>query len=208
MAISKVILNGTTLMDVTTDTVAADKLLSSYTATKNDGTKITGTLQSSSLKTAQGFTTYDANNSRWTLTFSNLTNSPHTFFLMPNTPNIYQGESNYPALYAAPLYGNPNTGPSDIPAYYVIVNATYDGTSSKFYHVLLGSPSYYRSLIDDNLSQVASWSYSSGTLTMICPNTLSITNPSGYTSEMYIGFLTIGELPDYTTPADYILYYT
>lgn len=195
-------------MDVTTDTVTADKLLSSYTATKNDGTKIIGTLQGSSLKTAQGFTTYDTNNSRWTLTFSNLTNSPHTFFLMPNTPNIYQGESNYPAFYAAPLYGNTGTS-SDLPAYYVIVNATYDGTSSKFYHVLYhGSLSYYRWLTDDSLSQVASWSYSSGTLTMICPNTLSITNPSGSTSEMYIGFLTIGELPDYTTPADYILYYT
>lgn len=43
MAVSKVILNGTTLMDVTQDTVAADKLLQTYTATKNDGTKVTGT---------------------------------------------------------------------------------------------------------------------------------------------------------------------
>jgi hypothetical protein len=44
MAISKVILNGNTLMDVTQDTVTADKLLQTYTATKNDGTKVTGTL--------------------------------------------------------------------------------------------------------------------------------------------------------------------
>lgn len=43
MAYSKVILNGTTLMDVTQKTVAADKLLSGYTALKNDGTGITGT---------------------------------------------------------------------------------------------------------------------------------------------------------------------
>lgn len=43
MAYSKVILNGTTLMDVTQKTVAADKLLSGYTALKNDGTNITGT---------------------------------------------------------------------------------------------------------------------------------------------------------------------
>lgn len=43
MAVSKVILNGTTLMDVTQDTVSADKLLQTYTATKNDGTKVTGT---------------------------------------------------------------------------------------------------------------------------------------------------------------------
>jgi hypothetical protein len=44
MAISKVILNGNTLIDVTQDTVTADKLLQTYTATKNDGTKVTGTL--------------------------------------------------------------------------------------------------------------------------------------------------------------------
>lgn len=42
MANSKVILNGSTLMDVTTDTVAASNLLSGNTATKNDGTKVTG----------------------------------------------------------------------------------------------------------------------------------------------------------------------
>lgn len=42
MAISKVILNGETLMDVTSDTVESSKLLTGETATKNDGTKITG----------------------------------------------------------------------------------------------------------------------------------------------------------------------
>ena len=43
MAVSKVILDGVTQIDVTTDTVVADKLGSGYTATKNDGTKIKGT---------------------------------------------------------------------------------------------------------------------------------------------------------------------
>lgn len=42
MATAKVILNGTTLMDVTADTVATDNLLSGETATKNDGTSIVG----------------------------------------------------------------------------------------------------------------------------------------------------------------------
>lgn len=42
MAISKLILNGEVQMDVTSDTVAANKLLSGETATKNDGTKVTG----------------------------------------------------------------------------------------------------------------------------------------------------------------------
>ena len=42
MAISKIILNGVTQMDVTQDTVASNNLLSGYTATKNDGTKVSG----------------------------------------------------------------------------------------------------------------------------------------------------------------------
>ena len=42
MAISKIILNGVTQMDVTQDTVASGNLLSGYTATKNDGTKVSG----------------------------------------------------------------------------------------------------------------------------------------------------------------------
>lgn len=42
MAVSKVILNGVTLIDTTDKTVAADKLLDGYTALKNDGTSITG----------------------------------------------------------------------------------------------------------------------------------------------------------------------
>ena len=44
MAISKIILNGVTQMDVTQDTVASTNLLSGYTATKNDGTKINGSI--------------------------------------------------------------------------------------------------------------------------------------------------------------------
>lgn len=42
MAVSKVILNGTTLIDVTNDTVAANNLLSGETATGADGEAVTG----------------------------------------------------------------------------------------------------------------------------------------------------------------------
>ena len=42
MAISKIILNGVTQMDVTQDTVASNNLLSGYTATGADGTTVTG----------------------------------------------------------------------------------------------------------------------------------------------------------------------
>ena len=48
MAISKLILNGEVQMDVTSDTVIASSLLSGKTATKNDGTKITGNIASKS----------------------------------------------------------------------------------------------------------------------------------------------------------------
>lgn len=55
MAISKIILNGVTQMDVTGDTVAGSNLLSGYQATKNDGTKVTGTFN-----TVTGTFTIDA----------------------------------------------------------------------------------------------------------------------------------------------------
>lgn len=42
MAISKLILNGVTQMDVTQKTVTADTMLSGITALMNDGTDITG----------------------------------------------------------------------------------------------------------------------------------------------------------------------
>ena len=44
MACAKVILNGTTLIDVTNDTVTADALFAPITATRKDGVEITGSL--------------------------------------------------------------------------------------------------------------------------------------------------------------------
>lgn len=58
MAVSKVILNGTTLIDVTNDTVASSNLLSGKTATGADGEKVSGgiTAKTSSDLTASGAT--------------------------------------------------------------------------------------------------------------------------------------------------------
>ena len=58
MAYSKIILNGETLIDVTSDTVDAGNLLSGKTATKNSGAKITGNIatKSSSDLTVSGAT--------------------------------------------------------------------------------------------------------------------------------------------------------
>lgn len=44
MAISKVVYGTNTLIDLTSDTVAADKLIKSYTAHAADGSTVTGTL--------------------------------------------------------------------------------------------------------------------------------------------------------------------
>lgn len=44
MAVSKVILNGVTIMDTTGVTVVEEHLDHGYTALKNDGTLITGTM--------------------------------------------------------------------------------------------------------------------------------------------------------------------
>lgn len=44
MANSKIIYNGNTLIDLTSDTVTANTLLNGYTAHKKDGTKVTGTV--------------------------------------------------------------------------------------------------------------------------------------------------------------------
>ena len=58
MAVAKVILNGTTLIDTTQKTVTAASMLNGITALKNDGTDITGSIASktSSDLTASGAT--------------------------------------------------------------------------------------------------------------------------------------------------------
>lgn len=58
MAVAKVILNGTTLIDTTQKTVTAGSMLNGVTALKNDGTDITGNIasKSSSDLTASGAT--------------------------------------------------------------------------------------------------------------------------------------------------------
>ena len=58
MAVSKVVLNGTTLMDTTQKTVTAETMLNGTTALKNDGTDITGNIatKTSSNMTVSGAT--------------------------------------------------------------------------------------------------------------------------------------------------------
>ena len=54
MAIAKVILNGETLMDVTSNTVNENSLKSGYTATKNDGTEVAGSFKDQLVDLVEG----------------------------------------------------------------------------------------------------------------------------------------------------------
>ena len=51
MAVSKVIYNGTTLIDLTGDTIAADKILTGYVGHNNKGERIVGTASASTVPT-------------------------------------------------------------------------------------------------------------------------------------------------------------
>lgn len=141
MAISKVILNGVTQMDVTTDTVTADKLLSSYTATKNDGTKITGTFSGGSMNTSTNCvldtSTYT------TLTVSNVQSAPSKFVLVYD--NVGSNES-------IDLYQN------------CVSSISYDGTTTNAYYIVPNSSSY--STVWKVESGVITWTYSSAQHTL------------------------------------------
>ena len=54
MAVNHVIINGETVVDLRNDTVAADKMLSGYTAHDKSGAKITGNVTFSAVYTGSG----------------------------------------------------------------------------------------------------------------------------------------------------------
>lgn len=84
MAISKIIIDGVTKMDVTSDTVEASNLLSGYTALKNDGTDITGTASAGPTVLVDSVT---INNSQIGITFSNISSIPSFFIVINSTTN-------------------------------------------------------------------------------------------------------------------------
>lgn len=54
MAYNKFVVNNTTLLDLTSDTVSSDKLLSGYTAHDKSGNEIIGTLTFATVYTGSG----------------------------------------------------------------------------------------------------------------------------------------------------------
>lgn len=60
MAVNKIIANGNTLIDLTADTVTADKLAKGYTAHNKAGEIITGTMESGSTRAVQYYRGYKA----------------------------------------------------------------------------------------------------------------------------------------------------
>lgn len=88
MAYSKVILNGTTLIDLTSDTVTAPALAVGETAHKNDGTSITGSLSGVTINTPSSGTR------SFSITVPNGQNSTITFvFTVDSSGNTTVAES-------------------------------------------------------------------------------------------------------------------
>lgn len=109
MAVSKVILNNVTLIDVTNKTVDAANLLNGYTATKNDGTHITGQFSQSSL--SMDTTTVSTAQSFLTFTGTTYTAVPSFVIIMLRT-NASRGVYFY-------YYSANNTSPSPSNCYYI-----------------------------------------------------------------------------------------
>lgn len=106
MAVSKVILDGVTLIDVTADTVDATNLLSGYTALKNDGTNIVGSssggptvLVDSAVLSAESTT----------ITFPNINSLPSFCILINSTNNNYNRAQTVGVSY---MYPNVSPNPT------------------------------------------------------------------------------------------------
>lgn len=80
MAHNKIILGNETLIDLTGDTVEADKLLQGYTAHDSSGSLITGTLVPSAASVGLIFSDWDSSGRPTTVTTVGLTTLPAWFF--------------------------------------------------------------------------------------------------------------------------------
>ena len=99
MAISKIILNGVTQMDVTGKTVTASSMLNGVTALKNDGTDVTGSIQDMTLPSASSSTS--SGTSKATIT-------PGASAQYLNIPTGYNGTAQYYTISAASGGGGKN----------------------------------------------------------------------------------------------------
>lgn len=116
MAISKIILNGVTQMDVTGKTVTAGDMLSGVTALKNDGTDITGNIANMTLPSASSPTS--SGTSKATIT-------PTSSAQYLNIPAGYLDTAQYYTIAAA------SGGASNI------VTGTFKGTTTGSMNVTL-----------------------------------------------------------------------
>ena len=115
---NKVVYNGTTLIDLTADTVTASTLMQGYTAHDKSGALITGTASatggvtqdqdgylvlddegggggggSTGLVYESGFWTPEEDVAKGTIAFSNTHTDPPAFFVVTNTADEYTGDS-------------------------------------------------------------------------------------------------------------------
>ena len=163
MAISKVTLNGDTLMDVTQDTVAANNLLSGETATGADGVRLTGTLVPSAQPVLQEKT---------------VTPTTSTQVVVADTPEPIN-TGNF-SKEGAPTYNTPTTT-----GYYTFPMDLSAIEAGKSYHVT-GSGHYTSSgLLQRDYTVDGDWTAGDPIPTVGLPDTVSITwSSSGLTVTM------------------------
>ena len=92
MAISKVILDGETQMDVTQDTVTANSMLAGYSATRNDGEKIFGTIEEKDSSDIS--------------VFGRTVDIPEGYYSSSITTNIPLGDEGIPVATKSAVSGN------------------------------------------------------------------------------------------------------
>lgn len=148
MAVSKVILNGTILMDVTDDTVDANSLLSGITATAANGVEITGTYVPPTPSLQSKSATYTPTTSQQTATitadsgYDGLSSVGITVNAMPSgtagTPTATKGTVSNHAVSVTPsvtnttgyITGGTKTGTAVSVSASELVSGTYSVTSS------------------------------------------------------------------------------
>ena len=161
MAISKIIYNGVTQIDLTGDTVDASNLISPNTAHKNDGTQITGSI------TPATITVTDLVNSTGTTcviitgaetwetlydgscTAYHTDGQPYNYFWIPELQDIYLAEG---SKWRITMDGTT----------YVSIAEIDDSTPSMLGTIYIGNPVYFNGTGTDNGSPTPYYCYNAG----------------------------------------------
>lgn len=204
MAISKIILNGVTQMDVTGKTVTAGDMLNGVTALKNDGTDITGNISNMTLPSASSSTA--SGTSKATIT-------PGSSAQYLNIPTGYLSTAQYYTIAAASggtvNFDTKTATASDYPvslsfssmkgqpkAFVVRLNAQVSSSGSTTYYYIVDISAFGTTTHGncfrigstrrvDNITSGYSWSYSGTTLTITSSAASRSASPGAFYNGSY-----------------------